>query len=76
MADTLIEIRNPDVVRDIRTLAARTGRPEADVVADAIRARLAADPPNDSEPVAARRQRIKAALALSDSLPHLGKPLN
>ena len=76
MADAAhIEIRNPDVVRDIRELAARTGKPEADAVAEAVRARLALGAPNNSDPIAARRQRIKAALALSDSLPHLGEVL-
>ena len=36
-----IQIKNPDVVRDIRLLAELTRRPITDVVAEAVRERLA-----------------------------------
>ncbi len=69
MAETLIEIRNPDVIRDIRTLAARAGKAEADVIAEAVRARLAQTSP--AEPKVA----LDEILTRIDALPHQGKLL-
>jgi hypothetical protein len=40
MTEAPIQIRNPDVVRDIRALAELTGTPLTDAVANAVRARL------------------------------------
>lgn len=76
MADTSILIENPDIVRDIERLAARTGKPAVDAVADAVRAQLG---PVRSErtpaEIAERRAKVAAALAEWDALPHAGKPL-
>ena len=72
MSDT-IEIKRPDVVRDIRELAERTGKPEVEAVADAVRARLAhgrtdaRTPEQDAE--------LSAILARIDALPRVGEPL-
>lgn len=76
MADTTILIENPDVVRDIQRLAERTGKPAAEAVAEAVRARLGgeAGEPSEAE-IAERRRRVAEALAAWDALPHDGEPL-
>jgi hypothetical protein len=41
MNDAPIQIRNPEIVRAIRELAAETGRPITEVVGDVVQAELA-----------------------------------
>jgi len=74
MADTIV-IENPEVVRDIQALAARTGKPAPEAVAEAVRAQLGASPPPSEADIALRRAKVAAALAEIDALPHLGEPL-
>ncbi|MDX2275206.1 MAG: type II toxin-antitoxin system VapB family antitoxin [Hyphomonadaceae bacterium] len=74
MADT-ITISNPDVVRDIETLAKRTGRDPVEAVADAVRAKLGSPRAPTPEEIAERRRKVDAILAEIDALPHDGAPL-
>jgi hypothetical protein len=76
MTSAPIQIRNPDVVRDIRTLAERLGLPLTDVVADAVRRRLAEADAAGAAERAARQARLGAVLASIDALPHAGRPLS
>lgn len=75
MSDTTILIENPDVVRDIERLAAQTGKPAAEAVADAVRAKLDDKRPPTREEVAERIRKVNAILAEIDALPHDGEPL-
>ncbi|OQW56677.1 MAG: hypothetical protein A4S17_13665 [Proteobacteria bacterium HN_bin10] len=76
MADTTILIENPEIVRDIERLAARTGKPAVDAVAEAVRAQLGgASAQRTPEEIAERRRKIDALLAEIDALPHVGEPL-
>lgn len=74
MTDAPIQIRNPDVVRDIRELAQRTGLALTDAVADAVRRRLA----EESGRVAAQRTTVKRKVAeivaAFRDLPKTGRP--
>lgn len=70
-----IVIENPDVVRDIERLAARTGKPAPEAVADAVRAQLEPQAKKTEAEIAERRRRIAALLAEIDKLPHNGAPL-
>lgn len=63
-----IQIRNPDVVRDIRALSERLKLPITDAVADAVRRRLAEDDVGKERAKAEKAQRIAAALAAIDAL--------
>ncbi len=74
MADTSILIENPDVIRDIERLAARTGKPATDAIADAVRAQLGPGTRSEAE-IAERRRKLDALLAEIDALPHSGEPL-
>jgi hypothetical protein len=74
MADTTILIENPEIVRDIQRLAARTGKPAADAVAEAVRARLG-EPPQIATSRAEKDAELAEILARIDALPHTGKPL-
>ena len=74
MPDTIV-IENPEVVRDIERLAARTGKPAEDAVAEAVRAQLEPEPLRTEAEIAERRGKIAALLAEIDALPHLGEPL-
>lgn len=74
MAD-VIEIRNPDVVRDIHRLAERTGKPADEAVAEAVRAKLGAPERGAETDITARRKRVDEVLARIDRLPHSGEPL-
>jgi hypothetical protein len=75
MIDAPIQIRNPDVVRDIRKLAERTGQLLTEAVAEAVRARLAEVEGKDAVSIAERRMRIAGAAAAFRALPHDGTPL-
>ena len=68
MTDTPIQIRNPDVVRDIRTLADRLGLPMTEVIADAVRRRLAEAVGKASDVQAAAQRRVLDVLARIDAL--------
>jgi hypothetical protein len=72
MTDTPIQIRNPDVVRDIHTLSERLGLPIADVVADAVRRRLAEESVRIEDRLHDRRRRIEQVLERIDALPKRG----
>ena len=71
MAVATIQIRNPDLVRDIRALAGRLGLPLTDVIADiadAIRRRLAEAVGREADAQAAARRRVVDVLARIDAL--------
>ncbi len=68
MTDTPIQIRNPDVVRDIRALADRLGLPMTEVIADAVRRRLAEEVGKASDVQAAAQRRVLDVLARIDAL--------
>ena len=68
MADTIV-IENPEVVRDIERLAARTGKPAEDAVAEAVRAQLGGKSASETD------AELNALLAEIDALPKLGPPL-
>jgi hypothetical protein len=63
-----IQIRNPDVGRDIRALAERLGLPLTDVIADAVRRRLAEAVGKEADAQAAARRRVVDVLARIDAL--------
>jgi hypothetical protein len=65
MTDAPIQIRNPDVVRDIPALAERLGLPLTHVIADAVRRRLAEAVGNKADAQAAARRRVVDALAVT-----------
>ncbi len=75
MTDAPIQIRNPDVVRDIRALADRLGLPMTDVVADAVRRRLAEEMAKASEVQGAAQRRVADVLARIDALAITGPKL-
>lgn len=67
MADTII-IEDPELVREIKRQAERTGKRAEDVVADAVRAQHA-------EPASQEDAELEALLAEIDALPRLGPAL-
>lgn len=67
MTDAPIQIRNPDVVRDIRALAERLGLPLTDVIVDAL-GRLAEAVGKEADAQAAARRRVVDVLARIDAL--------
>lgn len=71
MPDTTILIENPEIVRDIQKLAAQTGKPEADAVADAVRAQLE----ESHREFVAEDDELDALLAEIDALPKIGPAL-
>jgi len=75
MADTTILIQNPHVVRDIERLAQQEGKPNEDVVAEAVRAQLKPAPQRTPEEIEERRRKVEKALAGWDALPHDGESL-
>lgn len=72
MTEAPIQIRNPDVVRDIRALADKLGLPMTDVVADAVRRRLAEETDKARALQSDRKQRALDVLARIDALPKRG----
>ncbi|MEQ1707504.1 MAG: type II toxin-antitoxin system VapB family antitoxin [Terricaulis sp.] len=74
MADTSILIENPDIVRDIERLAARTGKPAVEAVAEAVRARLSGAP-SGGPTRADKNAELRDILARIDALPQIGEPL-
>ena len=70
-----IQIRNPDVVRDIRALADRLGLPMTEVVADAVRRRLQEELGKASDAQAAAQRRVADVLARIDALAVTGPVL-
>ena len=72
MTDAPIQIRNPDVVRDIRALADRLGLPMTDVVAEAVRRRLTEENARADEARIDRKKRALDVLARIDALPQSG----
>jgi hypothetical protein len=76
MTEAPIQIRNPHVIRDIRALAERLDRPITEVVAEAVRRRLAEEEAQDQDGQAARRRRLADILTRIDALPRLGPRLS
>ncbi len=74
MTDT-IEITRPDVVRDIRELAERIGKPAVDAVADAVRARLGGAAEEPAKSRAEKDADLAAILKRVSALPRTGEPL-
>jgi hypothetical protein len=72
MNEPPIQIRNPEVVRDIRLLAQRLNLPLTEVVGEAVRRCLAEDEIQRTARHAARSQALAAVLADIDALPHAG----
>ena len=70
-----IQIRNPDVVRDIRALADRLGLSMTEVVADAVRRRLQEELGKASDAQAAAQRRVADVLARIDALAVTGPVL-
>lgn len=75
MTEAPIQIRNPHVIRDIRALAEKLERPITEVVAEAVRRRLAEEEAQDQEGQAARRRRLADILTRIDAQPRLGPRL-
>jgi hypothetical protein len=75
MIDAPIQIRNPDVVRDIRALADRLGLPMTEVVAEAVRRRLSEENARADEARRDRKKRALDVLARIDALPQSGAVL-
>lgn len=70
-----IQIRNDDVVRDIRLLAAITGRSITDVVAESVRARLISAQRERSAETAEIRLKVRAIQDRFRTLPRTVRPL-
>lgn len=68
-----VQIKNPDVVRDIRRLAELTKRPITDVVADAVREPLAKAEESAKLSIAERERKIDEILAAFRALPKTGE---
>jgi hypothetical protein len=72
MNDAPIQIRNPDVVRSIRALAEKTGRPITDAVAQAVEAELKRREAEDEQEFQRRLRAIDAAVERFHALPIVG----
>ncbi|HXJ38416.1 MAG TPA: type II toxin-antitoxin system VapB family antitoxin [Bryobacteraceae bacterium] len=72
---TPIQIRKPDVVNDIRALAALTGKSITDVVAESVRARLAEAQRERHKDFNLLMHDIHELQARLKALPVLGPPL-
>jgi hypothetical protein len=70
-----IQIRNPEVVRDIRLLAELMHQPITDVVAEAVRAKLAEAQRAREAVIAERRRRVAEVRAEIAALPIVGELL-
>ena len=75
MNDAPIQIRNPAVVRSIRTLAERTGQPITDAVAQAVKAELRRRDAVDEAEFQRRLRAIDAAVERFNALPIVGSLL-
>lgn len=70
-----VQIRNPEVVRAIRALAERTGRPMTEAVAMAVRSELSRQVSLEEAAVQKRLGAIRKAAAALRELPVIGPPL-
>jgi hypothetical protein len=68
-----IQIRNEDVVRNLRELAARRQKPITEMIGEMALGELARD--QHRENVGERRSEIARILSEIDALSHLGPPL-
>jgi hypothetical protein len=75
MNEAPIQIRNPEVVRAIRTLAERTGRPMTEAVAQAVNAALDRQQTNEHDEYLRRLAAIRAASRKFRDLPVVGPRL-
>ncbi len=76
MNDAPIQIRNPDVVRSIRALAEKTGKPITEAVAEAVRAELQRRDAVDQLEFKRRLRAIDEAVERFHALPVLGRSLD
>jgi hypothetical protein len=70
-----IQIRNKDVVDDIRLLAVLSGQPITRVVADAVRARLAEVQLKKRGEIGDKLRKIRSIQKRIRKLPVVGRPL-
>jgi hypothetical protein len=75
MSDLPIQIRKPEVVRDIRALAELSGRSITDAVGEAVRRSLDEQQRALAVDRDARRARVRAVLARIAVLPITGQPV-
>jgi hypothetical protein len=75
MNDAPIQIRNPEVTRAIRALAAKKGQPITEAVADVVHAELTRLEGQHEAEVQRRIARAKEIVARFSALPKLGPPL-
>jgi hypothetical protein len=71
-----VQIRNDEVVRDIRELAELTGKPITDVVAVAIRSELARARRRAASSPEQRRRAVDDAVRRFEQAPTIGPMLN
>jgi hypothetical protein len=72
MNDAPIQIRNPNVVRDIRALAELSGMALTDAVADAVHHRLAELGAEREARIAEKLRLVEATLVPIDAIPNTG----
>ena len=75
MTDAPVQIRNPEVVRAIRALAARTGRPLTEAVAQAVTAALNHHQASDQDGYRRRLDAIREVSRKFRDLPVVGPRL-
>ncbi|MFO1012551.1 MAG: type II toxin-antitoxin system VapB family antitoxin [Caulobacteraceae bacterium] len=75
MSDAPIQIRKPEVIRDIRELAEATGQAFTDVVGDAVRHELERRRAEREQTKAERRAKSDAIRARARALPRIRPPL-
>ncbi len=72
MSDAPIQIRKPEVIRDIRELAEESGQPFTDVVGDAVRKELERRREARQEAIEAKLARLNAIVDELHALPVVG----
>jgi hypothetical protein len=72
MNEAPIQIRNPEVFRDIRALAELKGMALTDVMADAVRRELDEARATKQVKATERMRRVEATLARFDAIPNTG----
>jgi hypothetical protein len=75
MNDVPIQIRNPEVIRAIRQLAARMGRPITDAVGEAVNAELSRLQRDQEVGIQQRLAAIRDAVERFNALPVVGSLL-
>ncbi len=75
MSDAPIQIRKPEVIRDIRELAEESGQPFTEVVGDAVRKELERRRAAREEAVSAKRAALREIRERLKALPRIGPVL-